>query len=99
MPRQPTAAELALIDPGGTFRDRLARDLQTLVALRREHDAADELETVIHRLAGAAETFGYVAVGQIAITLDDAFVRARETGSPVPAVEPLIDALRAATTA
>jgi hypothetical protein len=94
MSRQPTAADLALIDPDGSFRLRLARDLETLLALDHKNGAAEDVETLVHRLAGAAETFGHVAVGRIAIALDDAFILARETGGPKPDIAPLIEALR-----
>jgi HPt (histidine-containing phosphotransfer) domain-containing protein len=95
MSRQPTAEDLALLDPDGSFRLRLARDLEALVARDRENDTADEIATLVHRLAGAAETFGHTAVGRIAVALDDAFILARETGGPSPDVTPLIQVLQA----
>ncbi|HVY19280.1 MAG TPA: hypothetical protein VHA70_04250 [Bauldia sp.] len=57
--KAPSLADLALIDPDGAFRDRLMRDHDSIVALSQQ-GALRELETVVHRLAGAAATFGYM---------------------------------------
>jgi HPt (histidine-containing phosphotransfer) domain-containing protein len=95
MNTRPTAADLAVIDPDGSFRLRLARDLETIRGLIVAMDAR-RLETIVHRLAGAATTFGYDEIGGIAAGLDDAFIAARETGRGPPDVAPLIAALESA---
>jgi HPt (histidine-containing phosphotransfer) domain-containing protein len=92
MARAPTPAELALIDPDGSFRERLVRDRESLVLLARQGPQRD-LERVVHRLAGAAATFGYLEVGAVAVELDDAFVASREDGTMPPDVTPLIEAI------
>jgi HPt (histidine-containing phosphotransfer) domain-containing protein len=69
-PPYPSAADLNLLDPDGRFRERLEADRQALAQLSDSHDTA-ELARVVHGLAGAAGTFGYSAVGEIAIELDD----------------------------
>jgi HPt (histidine-containing phosphotransfer) domain-containing protein len=92
MPRAPTAAELALIDPDGSFRQRLLRDRENLLTLA-EQGASHDLETLVHRLAGAAATFGYNEIGGIALKLDDAFTASRVTGTAAPDVAPLANAI------
>ncbi len=94
MARAPTPADLALIDPDGSFRLRLARDRDAIAALMDQGDTS-QLEPVVHRLAGAAATFGYIEIGHIAGELDDAFVAARKSGAPPPDVTPLVTALTA----
>lgn len=94
--KAPSPADLALIDPDGAFRDRLMRDHDSIVALSQQ-GALRELETVVHRLAGAAATFGYMEIGSIATKLDDAFVSSREKGTEAPDVAPLLRALAAFT--
>jgi HPt (histidine-containing phosphotransfer) domain-containing protein len=89
MPKAPTPAELAIIDPDGSFRQRLARDRDAIAALIGQ-GADRQLETIVHRLAGAATTFGYEEIGTLAIALDDAFIEAREQGRAVPDVAPLL---------
>jgi HPt (histidine-containing phosphotransfer) domain-containing protein len=74
MPRPtPSAADLKLLDPDGAFRTRLEDDRQAIAQLSDTGDL-DQLKQIVHRLAGAAGTFGYTDVGDIAIALDDAFV-------------------------
>lgn len=82
--------ERALIDPDGHFRQRLREDA---VRLRQVQAAGQTSEAarLVHRLAGAAGTFGYDEIGAIAIALDDRFA---ETGI-LPDIEPLLQALRA----
>jgi HPt (histidine-containing phosphotransfer) domain-containing protein len=64
----PSAADLALLDPDGLFRGRLAHDRRVLI--RHRNDIA-HVRVVIHQLAGAAGTFGYAELGDIAVALDD----------------------------
>ena len=73
--RQPTPSEtdLKLLDPDGSFRQRLESDRRKIAELSDSGDL-DELKRIVHGLAGAAGTFGYAEVGEIAIDLDDAFV-------------------------
>jgi HPt (histidine-containing phosphotransfer) domain-containing protein len=69
----PSAADLKLLDPDGAFRTRLDDDRQKIAQLSDTGDL-DELKRIVHGLAGAAGTFGYGELGDIAIELDDAFV-------------------------
>jgi HPt (histidine-containing phosphotransfer) domain-containing protein len=87
-PEGATRAELALLDPDGSFAARLAGDRAALVALAetgRSSDAAEtpgllaEMEVLAHRLAGAAGTFGYAAVGAAALDLEDSLVEHRRS--------------------
>lgn len=73
--RQPTPSEadLKLLDPDGSFRERLESDRQRIAQLSDSGDL-DELKRIVHGLAGAAGTFGYADLGQIAIELDDTVV-------------------------
>jgi hypothetical protein len=64
----PSADDLALLDPDGLFRGRLVHDRRVLD--RHRNDIA-HVRVVIHQLAGAAGTFGYAELGDIAIALDD----------------------------
>ena len=84
MPRQPSpsAADLRVLDPDGTFRNRLVADHEAVGALSDSHDLAP-LQPIVHRLAGAAGTFGYAGLGEVAIELDEQF---RE-GRPVAATD------------
>lgn len=83
----PSTADLALLDPDGLFRGRLAHDRRVLS--RHRNDIA-HVRVVIHRLAGAAGTFGYAGLGEIAVALDDRLT----DGLPVAADD--IDGLIAA---
>jgi HPt (histidine-containing phosphotransfer) domain-containing protein len=92
MPEAASAADLLLLDPDGTFPARLAEDRGALARLarglraaspaRRDHSLA-EIETLAHRLAGAAGTFGYGAVGDAALELEHAVAAARRQGGRV----------------
>lgn len=75
-PPRPTAQDLKLLDPDGRFRDRLEADRQALAELSDSGDL-EELKRIVHGLAGAAGTFGYAEIGEIAIELDDRFVAGR----------------------
>jgi HPt (histidine-containing phosphotransfer) domain-containing protein len=77
-----SAADLAVLDPDGSFRARLEADRRAIAELGERHDV-DEIRTIVHRLAGAAATFGYRDVGEAAIALDDKFVG----GAPVAAAD------------
>ena len=70
----PSAADLKLLDPDGSFRVRLEDDRQAVAQLSDSGDL-DKLKQIVHGLAGAAGTFGYGEVGDIAIELDDTFVK------------------------
>jgi HPt (histidine-containing phosphotransfer) domain-containing protein len=74
----PSAADLALIDPDGHFRLRLLEDRRMLAG--GDRNEAD-LAAVIHRLAGAAGTFGYGEVGAIALGLDDRLAEGGRIGA------------------
>jgi len=95
MPKFLSREDLALLDPDGSFRRRLERDRAALVDLARR-GRTEELAVIVHKLAGAAETFGHVEVGRIATNLDGNLVAAERAGSPMPDVTPLIDALQRA---
>ncbi|MGN6304745.1 MAG: Hpt domain-containing protein [Mesorhizobium sp.] len=83
-----SAADLALLDPDGTFALRLTEDRTTLARLAGALDAmgpADEqtdclaaIELVAHRLAGAAGTFGHAAVSSAALDLEDQVIALRK---------------------
>ena len=81
------ASDLALLDPGGAFRSRLAEDRAAVAALARKlRQAAPaarprrlaEIELLAHRLAGAAGTFGHPAVSAAALELEDRIARWRK---------------------
>ena len=78
-PKAPSAADLALLDPDGSFVGRLKTDRDALaklasglwatpLAARRKQ--LTEIEALAHRLAGAAGTFGYPGVGAAALELE-----------------------------
>jgi HPt (histidine-containing phosphotransfer) domain-containing protein len=86
--RGPTAEELQLLDPEGRFLARLAVDRRRLASLsrhlwrespRNRQDRLGEIETLAHRLAGAAGTFGFAAVGEAALALDDVLIEQRQS--------------------
>ena len=87
----PSAGDLALLDPDGLFRGRLAHDRRVLA--RDSNDIA-HVRVVIHQLAGAAGTFGYAEIGDIALALDDRLADGMRV-SPED-IGALIDALDAA---
>ena len=55
------------------MRQRLEDDRQKIAQISDTGDL-DELKQIVRGLAGAAGTFGYAEVGDVAIELDDAFV-------------------------
>lgn len=75
---RPTGQDLKLLDPDGSFRARLDADRQAIAQLS-DSGRLEDLARIVHGLAGAAGTFGYAEVGNIAIELDDRFV----AGEPV----------------
>lgn len=93
MAEAPRAADLALLDPDGSFALRLAEDRAALGSLARVLDgtaAAGEtrdglaaIELIAHRLAGAAGTFGHAAVSAAALDLE-AHVIAQRKGNGRP---------------
>lgn len=90
MPEGPSAAELARLDPDGSFAGRLARDRADLARLAealaegasdgRDHILAG-IEVLAHRLAGAAGTFGYTEAGAAAFDLEEAAIALRQAPS------------------
>ena len=62
--RRPTPGpdDLRALDPQGTFRERLEAD-RAAIAQLSETGNLEELERIVHGLAGAAGTFGYSDVG------------------------------------
>jgi len=69
----PSAADLKLLDPDGSFQGRLEDDRQAIAQLS-DSGNLDELRQIVHGLAGAAGTFGYGEIGDVAIEIDDRFV-------------------------
>lgn len=53
------------------FRARAAADRADLEALARGDPSSAELRRLVHNLAGSAGTFGYDALSQAAIEIDD----------------------------
>ncbi len=91
----PTAAELQLLDPDGSFRSRIAADRARIAALAAGNPGkveSAELGHLVHQLAGEAGTFGFAEIGALAIALDDALVE----GRPAAEVEPMLARLLAA---
>jgi HPt (histidine-containing phosphotransfer) domain-containing protein len=85
--RAADGAVLALLDPEGKFLQRLAGDQRLLKRLSLElwtlpkaqlRSRLDRLAVLAHRLAGAAETFGFAAIGARAIALEDAVGEGRD---------------------
>lgn len=58
------------------FRVRAVEDLARLRTLREANDAA-ELRRLAHSVAGAAGTFGFGALSEAAIVIDDDYVAGR----------------------
>lgn len=88
MTEAPSAADLALLDPDGSFALRLAADRATLRELGgalaapapagARSDRLAALERVAHRLAGAAGTFGHLAVSAAALDLEERMIGLRQ---------------------
>jgi HPt (histidine-containing phosphotransfer) domain-containing protein len=94
----PTDAELAVLDPDGRFRNRLAADRAELVALARQSPSPGQLAEIgriVHQLAGAAGTFGFAEIGELAIALDDTLI----DGAPLADAKPMIAGLLTALAA
>jgi|GEM_PF-2816215 len=79
----PTAEDLAVLDPDDQFPVRLAADRTAIERLALAGDL-DGAGRIVHRLAGAAGTFGYVQVGETAVAIDD---RIAAGGGPVTKTE------------
>lgn len=79
---KPGPQDLEALDPDNSFRYRLEADRAAIAQLGVSGDL-EQLRRIVHALAGAAGTFGYAALGEIAIELDD---RLAEVG-PVTAVD------------
>lgn len=69
-PRGPSESDLEALDPDGTFRDRLEADRAAIAQLSETRDF-ERLRRIVHGLAGAAGTFGFPQLGEIAIEIDD----------------------------
>ena len=97
MPRPAlSAADLALLDPDGSFRGRLAEDRARIAALVRPSPAKAqlaELQRVVHQLAGAAGTFGFAEIGDLAVALDDALLAGVDSTATAPLFHDLLAAL------
>ena len=67
---RPSEADLKTLDPEGKFRERLEADRAAIAQLSESGDLK-QLGRVVHGLAGAAGTFGYAELGDIALDLDE----------------------------
>ena len=74
------AAELAVLDPDGSFVHRLRNDRDTLMGLAAglwsvpldiRSARLAKIEALAHRLAGAAGTFGHAGVSAAALGLEN----------------------------
>ena len=63
------------------FRKRATDDLARLRLLMTGDLSANELRTLAHNMAGAAGTFGYPALSEAAMAVDDRYVAG---GTPTP---------------
>ena len=83
---------------GYDFSQRLRRDATTLTALRRQLDVGavpNELQTFVHKLAGAAGVFSYTAISEAAAALEHAIIEAREGDGAPEHITARFDALLA----
>jgi HPt (histidine-containing phosphotransfer) domain-containing protein len=103
-PTRPSAADLAVLDPDGSFVHRLRNDRDLLTRLATDLWAVSKsirserlakIEELAHRLAGAAGTFGYAGVSAAALELESG-VAARLAQMDRAAVEASLVGLRAA---
>ena len=81
---------------GYDFSQRLRRDAATLAAFRprlADADAPEELETFVHKLAGAAGIFNFGAVSSKASALETAIIDMRAGRGAADAVAANLDAL------
>jgi HPt (histidine-containing phosphotransfer) domain-containing protein len=93
--REPGLAELRLLDPEGSFRDRLAADRAAL-AKAGSGRRPGRLTTIAHRLAGAAGTFGYPEISDAALALEDAAIEGAGEQAMAAALARMLAALDAA---
>lgn len=56
------------------FRKRAADDLARLRTLAAGDLASNELRMLAHNMAGAAGTFGYATLSEVAMAVDDRYV-------------------------
>lgn len=79
---RPSARDLAILDPDGQFRSRLAEDRERIAALTASSSLGpaerQALERLVHQLAGAAGTFGFAEIGDFAIALEDELIAVRQ---------------------
>lgn len=77
----------AALDPGGDFPRRLAADRAELdrlyarlwlVTPGERQQRLGQIEKLAHRLAGAAGTFGFTAIGEAALGLEEVLIEQRE---------------------
>lgn len=84
---EPDRTGLELLDPDGAFRARLAADRHSLEQLaadlwrlaptvRQQRLAA--IESLAHGLAGAGGTFGFVAISDAALALEELLIEQRQ---------------------
>ena len=57
------------------FRSRAAADLNRIEWLRVTEQTSTDLQRLVHDLAGAACMFGYPALGEAALAIDDCYAR------------------------
>jgi CheY-like chemotaxis protein len=87
---------IKLNQAGYDFSQRLRRDAAALAAFRPRLAGADtpeELETFVHKLAGAAGIFNFGAVSSKASALETAIIDMRAGGGAADAVAANLDAL------
>lgn len=92
-------AQMARRDMEMRFKDRLERDMRSLIGKEAElrHDAEraalKEFRAVAHGLAGAAGIFGFPDVSAAAAELDEAATALLEDRAPAEDIEAMLDAL------
>jgi len=106
--KRPSAADLARLDPDGAFAVRLAEDRLMLARFAdflddnpADVDVLADLESLAHRLVGAAGTFGYPEISEAALALETGVHAARlsvQSGYVVgaPSLDGLLGAIDAA---
>lgn len=68
------------------FRKRAADDLARLRVLAAGDLASNELRALAHNIAGAAGTFGYPALSEAAMAVDDRYAAGEAPDAPQLAV-------------
>ena len=108
MMKRPGPADLARLDPDGAFAARLAEDRLALARFAdlleynpTDDDVLADLESLAHRLVGAAGTFGYPEISEAALALENGVHAARSSmqsgyAAAAPSLDVLIGAIDAA---